>query len=133
MPTLAIQLDSPIPITEQIVAGLRRAIAMGHLQPNDELPPVRQLAADLGVNLNTVARAYRALEASGLVSTVRGRGTCVTSSTEKRSAGRSTSTSQIKQRMTDAVVDARLAGFTQNEMTKVFQDVLTTFFKTTST
>jgi GntR family transcriptional regulator len=131
MPTLAIQLDSPVPITEQIVGGLRRAIAMGKLQPNDELPPVRQLAADLGVNLNTVARAYRALEASGLVSTVRGRGTRVTSSTEKRSAGRSTSTSHVKQRITDAVVDAKLAGLTQDAMTKVFQDVLATFFKTT--
>lgn len=132
MPSLAIQLDSPVPIIEQIVGGLRRAIAMGQLQPNDELPPVRQLAADLGVNLNTVARAYRALEASGLVSTVRGRGTRVTSSTEKRSARRSTSTSQVKQRITDAVVDAKLAGLTQDAMNKVFQDVLATFFKTTS-
>lgn len=133
MATLSIHLDSPVPIVEQIVTGLRRTIATGLLRPNDELPPVRQLAADLGVNLNTVARAYRILEASGLVSTVRGRGTCVTSSTEKRTSGKSATTFEIKRRMTDAVVDAKLAGLTQDAMTKVFQDILATFFNATST
>ena len=133
MPAIEIQLDSPIPITEQIVAGLRRAIATGQLQANDDLPPVRQLAADLGVNLNTVARAYRTLEASGLVTTVRGRGTRVTSSTEKRPAGKSASIHQVKQQITDAVVDAKLAGLTHEAMTRVFQEVLGTFFKKIST
>jgi GntR family transcriptional regulator len=131
MATLTVRLDSPIPITEQIVSGLRRAIAIGELQPHDELPPVRQLAADLGVNLNTVARAYRTLEASGLLSTVRGRGTRITSSTEKKTATRSASTLQVKERITNAVVDAKLAGMSHDAMNKVFQDVLASFFKPT--
>jgi hypothetical protein len=54
----------------------------------------------------------------------------VTSSTEKRSVSKSASNYHVKQRMTDAVVDAKLAGLTQEAMTKVFQDVLATFFKT---
>jgi len=129
--TLTVQLDSPIPISEQIVSGLRRAIAIGELQPNDELPPVRQLAADLGVNLNTVARAYRTLEGSGLVSTVRGRGTRITSSTEKKMTSKSASTTRVKERMTIAVVDAKLAGMSQDALNKVFHDVISSFFKAT--
>ena len=68
---LSVRLDSPVPIGEQILAGIRALIALGTLNPGDELPPVRQLAGDLGVNLNTVARAYRALESDGLVRTAR--------------------------------------------------------------
>ncbi|MCA9312138.1 MAG: GntR family transcriptional regulator, partial [Phycisphaerales bacterium] len=51
---LVVSLESKEPVVDQIVGGIRRAIASGELRPGDELPPVRQLAADLGVNLNTV-------------------------------------------------------------------------------
>ena len=131
MTTLAIQLDSPTSITDQIVTGLRREIASGGLNPDDELPPVRQLAADLGVNLNTVARAYRTLEASGLLTTVRGRGTRVTSSTEKTQGNRAATTELVKRRMTDTVADAKLAGMSPDAMQRLFQDCLAAFFPTT--
>ncbi|MEW6278583.1 MAG: GntR family transcriptional regulator, partial [Candidatus Eremiobacterota bacterium] len=72
---IRIQVDSTVPLVEQLQQELRRAIARGEVGPGDPLPPVRQLAADLGINWNTVARAYRALELEGLVSTARGRGT----------------------------------------------------------
>ena len=49
------------------------------LQPGDRLPPLRQLAADLGLAVGTVARAYRELESAGLISSRRGGGTRVTS------------------------------------------------------
>lgn len=52
---------------EQIAAQIRRAIASGALEPGTVLPGVRGLASDLGVNLNTVARAYRLLEEQGFV------------------------------------------------------------------
>lgn len=77
---ITIRLDSPTPLGVQIAEALRAHIASGTLAPGDELPPVRQLAADLGVNLNTVARAYRELEGQGLLTSVRGRGTRVASS-----------------------------------------------------
>ncbi|WP_322508231.1 GntR family transcriptional regulator, partial [Anaerolinea sp.] len=55
------QLDfrSGVPIYEQIVAHVRQQIESGALQPGDQLPTVRQLALELRVNFNTVARAYR--------------------------------------------------------------------------
>ena len=66
------------PIYRQIVDQLRQFIAAGALRSGDALPPVRQLAADLGVNLNTVAIAYRELAGEGLVEIKHGRGARVT-------------------------------------------------------
>jgi len=58
---------------EQIRAQLADRVGRGELQPGDRLPTVRRLAEDLGVAANTVARAYRELEQSGVIET-RGRG-----------------------------------------------------------
>jgi GntR family transcriptional regulator len=65
------------PIYEQIVTQVRQTIATGELMPGERLPTVRKLAAELDVNFNTVARAYRLLDQSGLISTQQGRGTYV--------------------------------------------------------
>lgn len=74
-----IQLDfrSGQPIYMQIVEQVRQLIARGELRPGDQLPTVRQLATELRVNFNTVARAYRLLDETGLISTQLGRGTYV--------------------------------------------------------
>lgn len=60
--TLTIDRNLAEPVYEQVADQLRRLIATGALRPGTMLPSVRQLAGDLGVNLNTVARAYRLLE-----------------------------------------------------------------------
>jgi GntR family transcriptional regulator len=74
-----IQLDfrSGQPIYLQIVEQIRQLVARGDLKPGDQLPTVRQLATDLRVNFNTVARAYRILDEAGLISTQHARGTYV--------------------------------------------------------
>lgn len=79
MDSLKIQLDfrSTIPIYLQIVEQIEGALMKGELKPGDQLPTVRQLASDLAVNFNTVARAYRLLDESGLISTQQGRGTYI--------------------------------------------------------
>jgi GntR family transcriptional regulator len=73
------QLDfrSDIPIYIQIVEQVRQKVAGGALRQGDQLPTVRQLATELRVNFNTVARAYRLLDEAGLISTQRGRGTYI--------------------------------------------------------
>ena len=63
------------PIYVQIMDEVRRALVVGTLRPEDPLPSVRQLAADLRLNPNTVAQAYRELEREGLVYVRRGQGT----------------------------------------------------------
>ena len=76
---LPITLDhrSGIPIYVQIVDQVRQRVSTGELRPGDQLPTVRQLATELRVNFNTVARAYRMLDEAGLISTQQGRGTYI--------------------------------------------------------
>jgi len=66
---MVIQIDRRLeePAYEQAARQIRDAIATGALKPHDSLPGVRGLASDLGVNLNTIARAYRLLEEQGFV------------------------------------------------------------------
>jgi len=79
MPFLNLQVDfrSPAPIYTQIVEQIRGRVLSGRLKRGDQLPTVRQLAAELRVNFNTIARAYRILDESGLISTQQGRGTYI--------------------------------------------------------
>jgi GntR family transcriptional regulator len=76
---LPIALDhrSGVPIYLQIVEQVRQQVSIGELGPGDQLPTVRQMATDLRVNFNTVARAYRLLDEAGLISTQQGRGTYI--------------------------------------------------------
>jgi len=76
-PILTIDLNSPVPAYRQIADGLRSALLNSALRPGDALPPVRQLATDLGVHFNTVAEAYRTLAAEGWLDLRRGRGAIV--------------------------------------------------------
>jgi DNA-binding transcriptional regulator YhcF (GntR family) len=64
---VVIDRDSPDAAYEQVAAQVRSAIATGRLRAGTTLPGVRTLASDLGVNLNTIARAYRRLEEQGFV------------------------------------------------------------------
>ena len=66
-----------MPIYSQIVDQIKQLVAAGILKSEEQLPTVRQLAADLRVNFNTVARAYRMLDEAGVISTQQGRGTYV--------------------------------------------------------
>lgn len=67
----------PTPIYAQLERGIRAAIAAGRLRAGQQLPTVRQLAVDLRVNANTVAKVYAELERAGVVATQRGIGTFV--------------------------------------------------------
>lgn len=76
-PALTVITDDPTPPYEQLRRQLLNLIRYGALAPGDRLPPLRQLAADLGLAVGTVARTYRELEAAGLVVSRRGGGTRV--------------------------------------------------------
>ncbi len=67
--TLTLSIDRRLedPVYEQVASQVRRLVASGALVPGTTLPSVRRLARDLGVSLNTIARAYRLLEAEGFV------------------------------------------------------------------
>lgn len=73
----SLDFRSGVPIYVQIVEQVQEAVMTTRLKPGDQLPTVRQLASDLRVNFNTVARAYRMLDEAGLISTQQGRGTYI--------------------------------------------------------
>jgi GntR family transcriptional regulator len=74
---ITLDFRSGIPIYIQIMDQIKHLVAIGALSPDDQLQTVRQLASDLRVNFNTVARAYRLLDEAGVMSTQQGRGTYI--------------------------------------------------------
>ena len=73
----AVDPSDPTPLYAQLERGIRAAIAAGRLKVGDRLPTVRQLAVDLRINANTVAKVYAELERAGVLATQRGIGTFV--------------------------------------------------------
>jgi GntR family transcriptional regulator len=78
MPIVSLDSADPTPIYAQLERGFRAAIATSRLRSGDQLPTVRQLAVDLQINANTVARVYAELERAGVIETKRGVGSFIT-------------------------------------------------------
>lgn len=74
---LHIDPSSGTPIYRQIVDQVRQAVSSGVLRPGDRLPSVREMAVELAVNPNTIAKAYQELERDGVIETPRGKGSYV--------------------------------------------------------
>jgi GntR family transcriptional regulator len=74
-----VDFESGVPIYMQLVDRIKQMVASGQLQPGQQLPTMRQLAADLRINYNTVGRAYSLLDQEGVISTQQGRGTFIAS------------------------------------------------------
>lgn len=74
---IKLDLRSGEPIYQQVVTQISQLVSAGQLTPGAQLPTVRQLAVELRVNPNTIARAYTQLAAGGVISTQQGRGTYV--------------------------------------------------------
>lgn len=125
---LTIRLDSPVALAEQVRLGIRQAIASSELEPGDALPTVRQLAGDLGINFNTVARAYRELERDGLVVSRRGRGTVVASPGEVANSRSPVGEAPITEGLRRTLADARLAGLAPNALRELFEREMKEFW-----
>jgi GntR family transcriptional regulator len=82
----SIDPTDPTPIYAQLERGIRAAIASGQIRSGDRLPTVRQLAVELRVNANTVAKVYAELERAGVLATQRGVGTFVRDTVQELAA-----------------------------------------------
>ena len=122
-----IQLDfrSGQPIYMQIVEQVRQLIVQGELKPGDQLPTVRQLAADLRVNFNTVARAYRLLDEAGLISTQHGRGTYVWEIPDEETSRR-LRWQGLREMCEQFVQEVFQLGYTLDELSQEFENALNT-------
>src|SRR5262249_20268063 len=104
----------PTDLHEQVAAELRRAIADGEAKPGERLPPAKDLAAELGVNSNTVLRALRTLRDEGLLEFRRGRGISVAGTPERGA---------IVQRAKELVELARRHGYRRDELIQIIEDL----------
>ena len=107
------------PIYQQIVDEIKAIIAAGELPQGSSLPPVRQVAADLGVNQNTVAFAYRELQKAGLIRVKHGSGAVVLG---RLSAKRDQE--KLESKLTPVLTDMVLAGLTRAEVNALVNNVL---------
>ncbi len=83
MSMFSIDFQTRMPIYEQIVNQVEKYIVLGLLKANEQLPSVRQVAFDLGINPNTIQRAYAELERKGVIVSVVGKGTFVSDKTDE--------------------------------------------------
>jgi len=115
MAVVAIDPKDRTPIYAQLERGLRAAIASGRLNAGDQLPTVRQLAVDLQINANTVARVYTDLERSGVLETRRGVGSFVRANpSEARPPDEHER--RLRAFVTNLLANAASAGFTPEEL-----------------
>ena len=112
---LSIDSNDPTPIYAQLERALRAGIATGRLQPGDQLPTVRQLAVDLRVNANTVARVYAELERAAVIETRRGVGSFI-SSTPAQARPPREHERRLRAFATRVLADADSAGFALDEV-----------------
>lgn len=116
---LSIDLQSRVPIFEQIQNGIIRLIHYGVLVPDEQLPSVRNLAQELGVNPNTVQKAYQQLESSGMIYSVAGRGSFV-SDLQADSEYRH---NEFAEKLLVLLQEAVMKGFPRTRLEKMIQQV----------
>ncbi len=123
---LTVDPRSGVPIYLQIIEQIKRSIALGVLQSGEQLPTVKQLAIDLTVNPNTVARAYRDLERDGVIETSPGRGSFV------RANGAAESPKVAVEIASDAfdvaLREARSVGLTRGEVRELVDAAIDRWF-----
>jgi GntR family transcriptional regulator len=112
---LTIDPRDATPIYAQLERGIRAAIATGRLGTGDQLPTVRQLAVELRVNANTVARVYVELERAGILETKRGVGSFVAATPARAHPAREHDR-RIRAFVTRLLADAATVGITVNQL-----------------
>ena len=119
---LTIDADSATAPFEQVRTQIASAVAAGQLRAGTKLPTVRRLAADLGLAANTVARAYRELEADAVIATHGRRGTFVRSDVLDETTAHSGAADLAKAAAADYVHTVRRLGLNSQEAARLIQN-----------
>ncbi len=115
-----LNLETGVPVYRQIIDQVHSGRASGTLKPGERLPTVRQLAVDLKVNPNTVVRAYRELELTGIITTHQGTGTFITEARFERS--QADREEKLDRLVAEFVARAGREGFTLAELSQRLKD-----------
>jgi GntR family transcriptional regulator len=111
------------PVYRQIAEEIKTLIARGELEEGVALPPVRQIASDLGVNLNTIAAAYRELQKEGLVRVRHGAGAFVAARRVSEQ-----SEAELRKSLRASLTHMALAGLPRSEILAIVNEELRQFF-----
>jgi GntR family transcriptional regulator len=126
---LKLDTNNGAPIYLQIVEQIKRSVAMGRIKPEEGLPSVRQLAMDLTINPNTVARAYLELEHEGVIYKRQGQGTFVAA--QGVDASRRERLKAVAGMLERAISEAIESGMTPEEIGELYREALEKFTKET--
>ena len=113
----SINTRSSVAVYEQIENQVQFAIASGRLKANDQLPSIKELGDRIGVNFNTVAKAYRDLEVMGLIYTRRGMGCYVKENVVNQC--KRVCRDRINKRMYEVVREAKAAGISKKDLQEI--------------
>lgn len=110
-----------VPLYEQIIQQVKEMCATGILKPNEKLPSVRELASQMIINPNTVSKAYQELERLGLIVTIRGKGTFVSSEIEQQQDP--VTVQQLKEAFKQLMFDCYYAGLTKEDVINWLEEI----------
>src|SRR5882757_1324727 len=121
---LHVDVRNGLAVYDQIVRQVKFAVADGALRTGDLVPSVRELARELAINPNTVARAYRQLQDDGVVETVRGTGLAIAATARRQCQAERTKL--IRSRLRLVLEEALNSGLDSDDITSLMQDELAT-------
>ena len=119
---LEINPRSSTPIYQQVVDGVKELVARGILVPGERMPTVRELAVELSLNPNTIAKAYQKLEQEGIIETMRSRGTFVAGRTEV--LDKEMAREQLEGLVEKVLVEAYHLGLKREDIKQLFEESL---------
>lgn len=120
---IAVDFESGVPVYMQLVDRITQMVLSAQLQPGQQLPTMRQLAADLRINYNTVGRAYSILDQGGVISTQQGRGTFVANRLNEEQIQRMRLT-KLGSMIGQVIEEALVLGYGPQEIKDVIEEQL---------
>jgi GntR family transcriptional regulator len=119
---ILIDTDSTEPIFTQLISQIKQLVNAGTLKPGFQLPSIRQLAADLGINQNTVAKAYKLLERDAVIVGKGYRGTFIHAQAKQNCL--IDHSQQARQLLTTTIIQLRDLGLTDSEIRLQFAELI---------
>lgn len=124
---LNINPSNGIAIYDQVVRQVKFAVAQGAVKPGNLVPSVREMARELAINPNTVARAYQQLQADGVLEQVRGMGLEVAADAVKQC--KSERQKMIQDRLREALVEAKQSGLEADEVRQIVEKQVVSVYR----
>jgi GntR family transcriptional regulator len=125
---LTVDPRSGVPIYLQIIEQVKRSVALGILRAGEQLPTVKQLALDLTINPNTVARAYRDLERDSVIETAPGRGSFVRATDGSAASARTVARDVARDALELGLREAKAVGLTRDDVRGLIDAALDRWF-----